>query len=68
MEIWDGRTKKQSTRRLNNRNYSILRTERKELKKNEQRLWKLWGNIKYTSTCVTGVLEGEKRKREKIFE
>ena len=30
MEIWDGRTKKQSTRRLNNRNYSILRTERKD--------------------------------------
>ena len=42
----------------------------KRLKRNEDSLRKLWGNIKLTKIHIIGVPEGEEREKEteKIFE
>ena len=42
----------------------------KRLKRNEDSLWELWDNVKCTNIGITGMLEGEERKKgpEKIFE
>ena len=54
----DGRKKS-----VNNRNYPIWTTERKEDENhNQQNLRNMWNSNKGSNTCVIGVLEGEGRK------
>ena len=42
----------------------------KRLRRNEDSLRKLWGNVKCTNTCIIEVPEGEEKEKgpEKIFE
>ena len=35
----------------------------KRLRRNEDSLRKLWGNVKCTNICIIGVPEGEERKK-----
>lgn len=37
------------------------------MKTNENSIRDIWGNIKYTNICITGVLDEEERKGLKIF-
>ena len=51
----------------------IIATEQnieKRMKRNEDSLRDLWGNIKHTNICIIRVLEGEQREKglEKILE
>lgn len=40
--------------------------QKEKKKKNEQNLKELWDTIKQINTCITGILDGQKRGRKYI--
>ena len=46
----------------------IMKAEQKRekrLKRNEENLRELWGNVKHTNICIIGVPEGEEREGDR---
>jgi len=39
------------------------KNKEKRMKRNEDSIRELWDNIKYTTICIIGVPEGEKREK-----
>ena len=46
---------------------SLRGRKKKRRKKNEQNLKDLRDTIKQINTCITGIPDGQKRKRQKIY-